>query len=247
MSFFIAIFFLALTTHAEFHYEIEGALRTDPRAMNMTAVVAYDHLLRGEFSKENPFYSYARAGLIAGGSPSAGVFLEYAPIAPLIFSVQKNVTHRFQNASRFDCETYQCKKNIDRTDYAVRGVVGLHKFFFSQSYLWRELRTESDSLPFYLEQEHGVVPEGYHRFAKATSILGYQISDEQIAGILYLATWLSEGHFYSHTASAFFRQQCGGFSLTFGVSQYNHEQFDIRGPAGFITLNFDQGKKLSLF
>jgi len=244
---FIAVFFFALTSFAEFHYELEGLLRTDPRAMNMTVTAAYDHLLRVEFSKENPFYSYGRAGVIAGGSPSLAAFLEYAPVAPLIFSVQKSFTHRFQDASRFDCETIQCKKNIDRTDYSVRGVVGYQKFFFSQSYLWRELKTDSDPLPIYLEQERAVVPEGFHRFTESTSVLGYQISDEQIAGAFYTATWVSEGNFHSHTASAFFRQNCGEFSLTFGVSQYKYEQFDIQGPAGFITLNFEQGKKLSLF
>ena len=247
MKLFVFICFVSLGAHAEISYELETALRTDPRAMNMTIKINYDFLLRGEVSKENPFYSYARAGLAAGGSPTLGAFIEYAPVAPLIFSVQKNWTHRFLEASRFDCENNQCKKNIDRTDYGVRGVLGYQNIFFSQSYILRELKTDSDVLPVYIEQEHALVSSGFHRFQEATSILGYQISKEQIAGVLYTSAWLSEGSFRSHTASVFYRQLCGDFSLTFGLSQYKYEQFNIQGPAGFITLNFSQGEKLSLF
>lgn len=248
MKFFIGfILYACCFAKAEVHTNVEGSLRTDPRAMNLTATVAYDHLLRGEASKENPFYSYARLGLIVGGSPSVGAYLDYAPIAPLIFSVQKNHTHRFQKASRFDCENFQCQKNIDRTDYSVRGIVAYEKLFFTQSYTWRELRTDGDVHGFYIEQEHFVVTPGFHRFTEASSILGYQISDEQQAGILYVSNELSEGHDRSHTASAFFRQQWGEFAFTFGISQYKYEQFDSKGPAGFITIDWDRGKKLSLF
>lgn len=66
-------------------------------------------------------------------------------------------------------------------------------------------------------------------------------------GFLYTTNKLSEGGFHSHTASAFYHQQWGEFSLTFGVSEYKYEQFNIHGPAGFIILDFDTGKKLSLF
>jgi len=244
---FLLIFLTAVAARAEYSYELEAVLRTDPRAMNMTAKLNYDLLLRGGAAPENPLYSYARVGLIAGGSPTLGAFVEYAPIAPLVFSVQKNRTHRFLDASRFDCETNQCKKNIDRTDYGVRAALAYQNIFFSQSYTLRELQTDADSLPIYIEQEQGVVSSGFHRYQEATSILGYRISLEQIAGALYTGTWLSEGGWRSHTASVFFRQQCGEFSLTFGLSQYKYDQFDVQGPAGFITLNFSQGEKLSLF
>lgn len=247
MRIFVFVCLASLWAQAEISYELEAALRTDPRAMNMTAKFNYDHLLRGEFSKEDPFYSYARAGFIGGGSPTFGAFVEYAPVAPLVFSVQKDWTHRFQKMGRFDCETSQCQKNIDRTDYSARVIVGYQKFFFSQSYTFRELKTDSDSQPIFLEQERALVPSGFHRFQKVTSIVGYQISEEQMAGVLYAGTWLSETADRSHTASVFFRQECGDFSLTFGLSQYKYEQFDIQGPAGFISLNFSQGQKLSLF
>lgn len=247
MKLFVLIFLASLWTHAEYSYELEAVLRTDPRATNMAAKFNYDYLIRGEFSKETPFYSYARAGLVAGGSPSLGAFIEYAPVAPLIFSVQKNWTHRFLDASRFDCETNQCKKNIDRIDYGVRGVLGYENIFFSQSYALREIKTDSEVRTIYIEQEHALISSGFHRFQEATSILGYQISKEQIAGVLYTSSWISEGGFRSHTASVFYRQQCGDFSLTFGLSQYKYEQFDIQGPAGFVTLNFSRGEKLSLF
>lgn len=240
------LFFLSVAK-SEIHYSAKFELRTDPRAMNVTATVASDHLLRGQQSKEKPFYSYGRLGLVAGGSPTLGAFIDYAPIAPLIFSVQKSFTHRFQDSSRFDCENYQCKKNVDRTDYSVRGIVAYGKFFFTQNYIWREMKTDADMRPVYLEQEHAVVTSGFHRFTEATSILGFEISKEQIIGVLYTADWLSEGRFRSHTASVFFRQKWGDFSLTFGLNEYKYEQFDIQGPAGFLTVNFNQGQKLSLF
>lgn len=232
---------------ASWNGNADFSFRTDPRAMNLTGSIAYDQLLRGEASKENPFYSYARLGFIAGGCPSIGAYLDYAPIAPLIFSVQKGYTHRFHNNSRVDCQSYQCQKNVDRTDYSVRGIVAYEKFFFTQNYIWREIKTDEDLNRMYLEQEHFVAPSGFHRFTEANSILGYMISDQQQAGFLYTTNRLSEGGFRSHTASVFFRQKWGDLSLTAGVSQYKNEQFDIEGPAGFISLKFDQGKKLSLF
>lgn len=247
MKRFFLFFFFSSTCLAEIHYSADLAIRTDPRASNLTATVAYDYLLRGEATKETPLYSYVRVGAIAGGSPSVGAFLDYAPIAPLTISVQKSYTHRFQKSSRFDCESYQCEKNVDRTDYSIRAILGYEKIFFTHNHLWRELKTDTDSKPIYIEQEHFVVTSGFHRLTEDSSILGYMISETQQAGFIYTNNEFSEGSFRSHTASVFCRQQWGEFSITFGISEYKYEQFDIRGPAGFLTLNYDAGKKLSLF
>ncbi len=243
----LLILLLSSVVFAEVGTNINAAVRTDPRAKNLTATIFYDYLLHGRPSKETPFYGYARAGATIGGSPTLGAFLQVAPVAPLIFEIQKSRTIRFDNADRFDCETNECQGVIDRVDYIIRGVVGFKDFFFSPSYMWREIQTNGEYRPVYIEQEVFMVSPGFHRFQEASAILGYTISEARQTGLIYTENVISENRSRSRTTSAFYRFPISEFKVTIGVSHYKYEQLNREGPAAFLTLDLDFGQKLSLF
>ncbi len=247
MKYFMIVMVFSSLSLAQYNLNVNAAFRTDPRAKNLTATLAYDYLLRGEASKQTPFYSYARAGVVAGGSPSFGAFIQVAPIAPLIFEVQKSRTVRIDSSDHFDCQKFECQGVIDRTEYSVRAVAAYGHFFITPKFLWREVQSDSNFRPIYFEQEVATASPGFHRFQQASVILGYAISDAWQSGVIYSASEFSENRVVSHTASVFYRQKIGAYAATFGLSHYKYEQFDIQGPAGFLSLDYDLGDKLSLF
>ena len=232
---------------AEVGSNINAAFRTDPRAKNLTATIFYDYLLHGTPSKETPFYGYARAGAVVGGSPTIAAFLQVAPVAPVVFEVQKSRTIRFDGADRFDCQTYECQGVIDRLDYKIRAAVAYNDFFFAPGFMWREIQTNGDYRPVYIEQEVFVVTPGFHRLQEGSAVLGYSISDHQQAGVIYTENEISENHFRSRTTSVFYRFPVQDLKITVGLSHFKYEQLNREGPAAFLTLDLDYGQKLSLF
>lgn len=76
-------------------YKVDFNMRTQPFGTNIVGTAQYDQHLWGEVDKARSLYGYARAGVKAGGSPTAAGFIQVAPIAPLIFEVSKSKTYRF--------------------------------------------------------------------------------------------------------------------------------------------------------
>ena len=115
----IAVLF-SFPTFAELNAKIDLSLRTKPLQYNGGLTGAYDGRLWGEVDRTKGLYGFYRVGARLGGSPTAAAFVQVAPIAPVIFEIQKGTTYRFIKTSATDCDTYECLHRIDRTDYSMR-------------------------------------------------------------------------------------------------------------------------------
>ncbi len=250
MNFLITFFFfssLSIISHAETHYLLDASLRTQPSAKNLVGTAAYDGMLWGVADKKNPLYGYYRVGLRAGGNPSYAAFLQIAPVAPLIFEIQRGDTHRFFDISSINCDLVECKGKVERTDYSIRLLAAYESIFFSGTALWRELRTSNNSKLVGLENELFVVTSGFHRYFESNITLGYQLPGEHLAGVTYTSGLLSEGDRKISTVYGFYQLPYKGFSVTLGAGEYKSDAPDQDGFSGVLLISKEWGEKLSLY
>jgi hypothetical protein len=245
--FFIVPIFISSLVFGEVSYQLEARGRSKPFSGNILATAAFDQLLWGQASHEDPFYGYLRLGLRGGGSPTYSGFLQIAPIAPLIFEIQKSTTFRFTKISTFDCDLIDCSGRIDRTDYTIRAVGALDQFVFFGMLIWRDIQTGTANKNIGLEIENFEVTPGFHHYLESTLSLGYRLENKHTPGLVITNGVLSEGE--RKLTSFYFidRFNLNEYSITLGAGSYHSDQKDQNGLSFLFSISYNWGEKLSLF
>ncbi len=244
---FIFTFFHFFPANAAIHYSLNVVARSKPAVVNPTGTVAYDGMLWGESSKENPKYGYYRIGARAGGNPSLGAFIQVAPIAPLVFEVSRGITNRVLQISTIDCNTVSCKGQIDRTDYIIRAVAAKSSFVFLANANWREIRTANVSQFVGLEAEFFTVTPGFHRYFETSFTLGYKLSENDLVGVIFNNGEISEGNRKSSSIHAVYRSKWDEYNWALGAGNYKSDMPNQDGLSLIFSLTRNFGERLSLF
>lgn len=244
---FILLLAFAATAQADIHYMLNAQGRSHPGSTNLTGTVAYDGILWGESSKENPLYGYYRIGAIAGGAPSYGAFLQIAPIAPLIFEVQRGYTHRFSKIATLNCDVIECKGMVTRTDFTMRAVAAVNQFVFMGHATWRELQTPDVSTPVGLEFEIFEVPPGYHRYLETSFIIAHMLPENQAVGVMINNGGVAGQNLKNSSAYGVYRFPWNEFNFSVGAGAYTSSAPNQDGFSAFLSITRNWGEKLSLF
>jgi hypothetical protein len=251
MSKLISIAIIIIYQHivyADPYYSINALARSYPGAINLSATAAVDKMLWGEYSKETPFYGYYRLGVIGGGAPNYGAFLQIAPIAPVIIGIQQGYTHRFTKIATLNCDVVECKGMVSRTDYSIKILGGYGEYFTAINAGVREIKTPDSSSNVGLEQEIASVPSGYHRYSETILALGYKITDEKALGFLINSGEFVNQNIKNSSSYLFYRFMWEKYNVTFGVGQYtSNNQNGVDGPSAVFSMTRSWGEKLSLF
>ncbi len=238
-----------VTAGASVHGRVDGALRMRPTSYNAVGLLAYDGLLWGEGDKTKPTaYGFYRVGAKAGGSPTAAALVQIAPVAPLVFEVQKGTALRFFKLSATDCDQYECHKNIERTDYSVRLGAAYKKFIFSLKGTWREIKTANSTKSVYLELESFHVNPGYYTYFEANTAVGYKLDELRTTGLIYIGGVISDGDRDFKSIYGFYSQKHGDYSFTGAAGYYDAQ--DLRKYTGLSLLalvGWSFGENLSLW
>lgn len=250
----ILISLFSVQTFAQYNGRIDLSLRTKPLSFNGVLTGAYDGLLWGSVDKTTGMFGFYRVGVKAGGNPTAAAFLQIAPIAPVVFEIQKGTTYRFLKTGTTDCDLYECLKKIDRTDYSLKIGGALKNFVLMSKFTLRDIETQNGTKPVYLEWEaFHVTPGKYYRYFENVSMLGYKLDDIQTAGIMYIGGELTNtaAHFYS--GYGYYSRKMEWANLTAGLGYYDngaapaavHSKF--QGISALVLLSRNFGETLSLF
>lgn len=248
------ILFSALPALAGLNGQLKLNYRNKPAGQNLLATAAYDGLLWGTPDTEMPLYGFYRAGLVAGGTPTAAAFVEVAPVAPLVFRLQKGSTYRYLESSVFECAREYCFGVADRTDLSVTAVGAYGRVLGLVSYLWRDLRLPESSNPVVAEQEYFTARAGRHNYGEWTVALGYKLVDNgrgaEIAdrlGLQYTAGEISEGHRRMNSVYAVYQWSWQGLNLTAGAGHFDTDQPGVSGEGLILAIGKNFGESLSLF
>lgn len=227
---------------------VDAVMRSKPIGYNLLGTVAYDGLIWGSGEKNDPMYGFYKIGGKVGGIPTAAAFLQVAPIAPLVFEVQRGTTYRFINHTT-DCDIYECYKKVDRTDYSVKLGAGFGKFVFSGRATWREIDTEeSTKSAVYLELENFHVAPGYHTFFDYNATVGYKLDDVHTVGGFYNAGTISSGDREFKAGYGFYSVKAGDYSVTGAVGHYDIDDLDrFKGFSAILMVSRAWGDSLSLW
>lgn len=242
-----ASLFTVSSALAEMNYSIDGRFRSKPSAFNAWGTVGYDGLLWGEYNREKPMYGYYRVGGRFGGSPNYAAFVQVAPIAPLVFEVQKGNTHRFMSINTIDCDLVECKGKVERTDYIVRLGAAYKDFVFGGGAMWRELKTEDSTKAIGLELEMFTVSPGFHRYFETNFVAGYKLANGHMVGATVINGVVSEGERKMSAAYGIYRLPWNDFTITGGLGSYKSDQPDQDGTSAILTFGRTWGERLSLF
>lgn len=237
---------ISLSSYANVHYSFDARYRSQPSGYNVHGSINYDGLLHGVHDKTKPFYGYYRLGAKIGGSPTGAVYLQVAPIAPLIFEVQKGASYRFLQSSSFNCKNVYCFGVVDRTDYIVRLLAGYKKFVFSLSHMYREINTPNSSTPVGLELEYFTVSPGFHRYNETALLAAYKLEDNRTIGLTYSSNKISEGDRSSSALYGIYRWKMHDFDWTAGVGNMSSDQSNVGGAGVLFMLGRKFGDGLSL-
>lgn len=254
LIFGILISLFSVQTFAQLNGKIDLSLRTKPLQYNGVLTGAYDGHLWGEVDKTKGMYGFYRVGAKLGGSPTAALFLQFAPIAPVVFEIQKSSTYRFVKTGTTDCDKYECLKKIDRADYSVRIGGAFKNFMLMSKFTIRDIETEEGTKPVYLEWEaFHVSPGHYYRAFENLTMLGYKIDDIQSAGLMYIGGELTNtsAHFYS--GYGYYNRKLEWATLTAALGYYENSQAPadvhskFQGVSALVLLSRTFGDTLSLF
>lgn len=248
--FAVLSFLFSFQAGAAVNGRVDAAMRTKPLSYNIVGTVAYDGLIWGAGEKTDPMYGFYKIGGKVGGAPTAAAFLQVAPVAPLVFEVQRGTTYRFSNHAT-DCDVYECYKKVDRTDYSVKAGAAAGKFVFSGRATWREIDTdESTKNVTYLELEAFHVTPGYHTFFEYNATVGYKLDDVFTIGAFYNAGTISSGNDREFKAGyAFYSARLNNnYSVTGAVGHFDIDDLDrFKGFSALLMVNRSFGDSLSLF
>lgn len=241
------ILFAGFLAQAEINYSLNLGLRSKPLNLNIIGQAAYDGMLWGERKPGDPLYGYYRAGIRGGGSPTAAVFFQVAPIAPLIFEVQKGIAKRFFTKNSFNCDSVDCEGQVDRTDYLVKFGLAHNDFVLMGQVNWRDIKTEDSNQAIALELENFLVTPGTHNYFEAITLVGYKLPDDRLAGILLSSGQISNGHQRFTSGYAVYRFKWNDYSVMSGVGSYKSDYNRMTGVSLIFTLTRTWGESLSLF
>lgn len=251
----LGLLLVCKTAFSQVHYKLNAQYRSTPGAKNILGTVAYDGLIWGIADKQNPLYGYYKLGLVAGGAPTVGAFVELAPIAPLVFKFQKSSTYRFLKSSIFDCDQVYCYGTVDRSDASVNLGFGYQRIVGVVSYLSRDIRTPMSSNSVVLELENFTATPGTQNYKEVTLFTGYKIDEAKLLGFHYSAGEISEGHRQVNTLYGIYQwkwhwdhqQEDQELDLTFGVGSYQTDQDYVSGNGVLFAIGKKFGESLSLF
>ncbi len=244
---FVVCLAVSCLVKADFNYSIDAKARSLPTVGNLQFTANYDQLLWGEKKEDNPLYGYLRAGVKAGGSPTVAGFLQIAPIAPVIFEVQKGITQRFLKISGLACSDVECKGKIDRTDYSIKLLGAFKELIFVGNVIWREIRTESSTQLIGLEYEFFEVSPGMHHFLETSWVLGYKLDPNQVVGLMGTNGEISEGNRRFSSLYGIYRFPYQDLNLAVGLGNYKSDQNDLNQLSTIFTATYQWGPRLSLF
>lgn len=236
-----------VNSHAQINYKLSGQYRSTPSATNFLGTVAYDGLLWGNVDRQKPLYGFYKLGLVLGGSPTAAAFVEVAPIAPIVFKLQKSSTYRFTKSAVFDCTTVYCFGVLDRTDFSITMGAGYKNIVGLVSYLWRDIRAPSSANLVVAEQELFTITSGNHYYNEMSITAGYLFEDKTLLGLHYTAGEISEGRRRSNSVYGVYRWQWNELDLTAGVGSYQTDQAYVGGNGVIFAIGKKFGDSLSLF
>ena len=241
-------------TFAEFNGKIDFSLRTKPLQYNAGVTGAYDGLLWGEVNRTNGLYGFYRVGAKLGGSPTAAAFIQIAPVAPVVFEIQKGTTYRFVKTSGTDCDTYECLHRVDRTDYSMRLGGAYKKFVLMSKFMLREIETEEGTKPIFLELEaFHVRPGHYYRYFENLTMAGYKMDDFSSAGLLYIGGELTGSRARFYSGYGYYNRRMEWATLTAALGYTDNSvapaaiQDKFRGLSAIVLLSRTFGETLSLF
>ncbi len=236
---------------AEDFFLVEASARSQPQATNLVGTLAHDGLLWREQGKEkvpaSPLFGYYRLGTRFGGSPSLAGFLQIAPIAPVVFEIQRGFTQRFSRPAGFDCDQVQCFGQIQRTDYSLRLAAAYENFILIESLLWRELETEANSQKIFIELENMLASPGVRRFFQNTSLLAYRLPEDRLLGFRLDSGILINESQNFNAAYLVYRQPWQEFQISFGAGQFRASNSNLDGFSLILSMSRKWGDSLSLF
>lgn len=243
---FFAIFF-CLNSFAQINYNLKAIYRSTPSASNISGTVAYEKLLWGEANKKQPLYGYYKLGAVLGGSPTAGAFIEFSPVAPLVIKYQKSATYRFTKSSVFDCENVYCYGVLDRSDLSISLAAGHGNVVGLASYLWRDIRTPQSSNLVVAEQELFTTASGNHAYNEMSLTMGYVFDEEKVLGLHYTAAEFSDGYRRSNSIYGIYHWKWNELDFTAGAGRYDTDQAYVSGTGVLFMIGKKFGESLSLF
>lgn len=232
---------------AQINYNLKSQYRSTPSALNILGTFSYDKLLWGNVDKQKPLYGYYKLGTVLGGSPTAGIFVELAPLAPLVFKYQRSATYRFTKSAVFDCAEVYCFGVLQRNDLSMTLVGGYENFVGVSSYLWRDINAPSSSNLVVSEQELFTTTPGNHFYNEFTLTLGYLLLEERVLGVFYTAADFSDGNRRSNSVYGIYHWKWNQLDLTIGAGRYETDQPYVSGNGILFVIGKTFGESLSLF
>lgn len=208
---------------------------------------AWDHLLWGNPENQNPMYGYYRVGAIAGGSPNLGAYLQVSPVAPIVFEVQRSLTHRFVDHSNFDCDVLECQGRVDRTDYSAKIAGAYQNFFLVSSILFRDVRTSNSDKKIVIELEDLVVTPGTHRFTEINVVLGYRLPEKKFVALLSTTGEVVENKQRFESVYGIYHWPWNEYGFTAGGGHYRSFHKETTGTSFLLSVSRKWGQSLSLF
>lgn len=244
---FLVLFSIGITLKAEVSYKTALQYRSVPSSTNIIASGAYEGLLWGTIDKKSPMYGFYRVGAVLGGSPTAGVFAEVAPIAPIVFKLQQSMTYRFTKSQIFDCSSVYCHGVTNRTDASVSLAGGYQEFVVVASYLWRNITLPQSENSVMSELELFLSTPGQHFYNEMTVAVGYQLDEKKTLGLLHTSGRFSDGDRKSSSFYAVYRFPWQDWDLVAGVGNYTTDQAYVGGQGVIFSIGKKFGESLSLF
>lgn len=241
------ILMISASAMAEVNYSLTYQGRSYPTANNLVGTISYDGMLWGKFSKEDPSYGYFRIGEKAGGAPSYAAYLQVAPIAPIVFEIQRSYTHRFTKISILDCDAVKCDGRVTRTDYSIRAAAALKNFIFLGNATWREIETPEANTAVGLEFELFTVSPGTHQYFETVLLAGYQLPENHIVGLLAINGELKNQNRKSSSAYVVYRFPWREYAVSTGAGNYTSNENDKSDFSAILSVSRNWGESLSLF
>lgn len=242
----LIIFLLMANAFSQTDYFVQGSLRSYPMGTAVNAEVGEGYKF---YDKDKVLYGYIRAALNLQSSVLvnyAQAQLELYPVSFLGFYAGKAYGKRSSKKLQgFDCEEIECETDLAKNYFGINLALAFKNIKFINFYKRSTLDSKQEN-KYFAEEYSNLIGINEDTLISHTSILGYDLNEENMIGLLYLRNQMHNLDQESVMKMFVWQKKVDDKSFQLGAGEFKTRE-DVSHFGALLLFKWDMVKGVRLF
>lgn len=241
----LILILLMTSSFAKTDYFLQGSLRSYPLGTAVNAELGEGYKF---YDQDKVFYGYVRAAVNLQSSVLvnyAQAQVEFFPVSFLGFYYGKSYGKRSSKKLQgFDCDEIECETDMSKNYFGVNLALAFKGIKFVNFYKRSSLDSKQEN-KYFAEEFSNLVGINKDILITHTSLLGYDLNENQMLGVLYLRNQMHNLNEKSVMTMLLWQQKYDDKSIQVGIGKFqNRESLSHFGTLILFKWDLEKGVRL---